>query len=184
ERIAQPLDKAAGDEYRAFERVAALAAELIEHRAEQSMSRPRKSCPLIGEDERARAIRRLGVSEAQAALPDRRRLLVAREPADRYRRAEQRGRAEAPGAVDNLRQSRDGNAEQFAEPLVPATVGKRKEQRAAGVARIGDVRSCQLENQPAFDRPKSQPARARSFSHRRLMIEQPAHLGRREIGIK
>jgi hypothetical protein len=76
------------------------------------------------------------------------------------------------------------NAEQLAQPFVPSLAIQRHQQCAAGVAGIGDVRARQLEHEPAFDRAKGEAPFSRRVGHRRLVIEQPAHLGGREVGIE
>ena len=42
----------------------------------------------------------------------------------------------------------------------------------------------EIEDQPAFDRSEGEVAALARAAHRLVMIEQPAHLGGREIGIE
>ena len=72
---------------------------------------------MIGEDERARAVGRLGLAFGQAALPDRRCLLIADQSADRNLEPEQRaiGARDLSMRVDHFRQRLDRHAEQIAQ---------------------------------------------------------------------
>ena len=154
ERVAQPLDQAAGDEHRAFERISALAAQLPRDRGQQPVARDRRLVAGMGEHEGAGAVGRLGLARAEAGLADRRRLLVAGHAAERDRRAEQRrsrhsarrnrrSRAAPPPA------RRTGRA--ALRPSRPAWMSIKRGAR--GVGRVGDVQAAgQLEDQPGFDR--------------------------------
>ena len=77
------------------------------------------------------------------------------------------------------------HAEQVAQPCIELPFVERQEKRAAGIARIADMRPLrQFEDQPAFDRSESEVAPLVRAAHRLVVIEHPAHLGGREIRIE
>ena len=185
EPVAQPLDHAAGHEHRALERIGALSANLAQYRRQQAVARSAWLAPGGGQDEGAGAKRGLGRADLAAALADRRRLLVPRQPADRDRRA-QPGRiagGDRTSHVDHSRQTGVRDPEQVAQPRVEARAFERQQQGAAGVARVADMRAArQLPHQPAFDRAEREARPGRGdFGH---MVDHPAPLGRGEIGVQ
>ncbi len=78
---------------------------------------------------------------AKAALPDRRRLLVAGDAKNADRAAEQlrRGGAELGRAIEHLRQQRHRHAEQLAQFRVPTAVADVEQQRARRIGGVGRV---------------------------------------------
>src|SRR5690606_26292754 len=123
----QPLDEAARNEHRTLERIAPLAAELVEYSSEQAMLRTRDFHTAVGEYESAGPISRLGLARTETTLPDRRRLLIAGQPADGNWRAEQVGRAEPARAVDHVGQSSGGDAKHVAQLRIPTCARQRQE---------------------------------------------------------
>ena len=105
----------AGDEDRAFQRIGALAAELIGDGGEQPVARAHRLRAGVEQREAAGAVGRFHHAGREAALPDGRRLLVAGDAEDADRPAEQvgHGRAEIAGAIAHLRQQRHRHAEQL-----------------------------------------------------------------------
>ena len=187
ERIAQPFDQAAGDEHRAFERVGPLAAELVQHGAEQAVRRARQRRAHVGEHEGAGAVGRLGLAGREAALADRRRLLVAGQPADR-----DRARRTAAVVAEARRRCRPLRAARRAARRTGRTGPRPSSRRPAAAAACGwrcaasvtvrppvSLHTSQLSTVPNASRPASAAARTC-----RLVVEQPAHLGGREIGIE
>ena len=87
--VAQPLHRCAGDEDRAFQRIGALAVELIGNGGQQPVLRRHGSGARVQQGEAAGAIGRLHHARLETGLADGCRLLVARHAADRYRGAQQ-----------------------------------------------------------------------------------------------
>ena len=90
ESVAQPLDRGAAGENRALERVPARGSGRLEQ--------PGRRRPTLGarvrEHEATGAVGRLRLAPLEAAVPEERRLLVARDAGDRERDAEQLGLAD------------------------------------------------------------------------------------------
>ena len=81
------------------------------------------------------------------------------------------------------------HTEQVTQPLIEArsslTIGKWQQQRAAGVAGVGNkLAAGQLEHQPAFNRSQRKRTRLRGSGHSGFVVDQPAHLGPGKIGIE
>ena len=188
EGIAQPLHQAPGDKHRAFDGIGARALDLGQNRAEQAVGRARDAAALTGQHESPGAIGRLGLPRREARLPDGRGLLVTGEARDRNRPSEQRriGHRQRPGHVGHPRKRRQRHAEKFTQPVVELRILQPHQERAAGVAGVTNMRRSagELEGQPAFDRPEGQRALLRSAAHLGHVVEHPAHLGAREIGIE
>ena len=135
---------------------------------------------MIGEDEGAGAVGRLGFALAQAALPYRRRLLIADQPAYRDSRAQQCGIGAGKFAmrIDHARQGIGGHAEQVAQLLRETGIVQPEQQSAARIARIADVFAARkLRDQPALYRSEGQPPCGRCGSDVIVVLQQPAHFG-------
>ena len=106
EAVAQPLHRGSGDENRAFQRVGAFSLELIGDGGEQPVARDDALRPGVEQREAAGAVGRFHHAGLEAALPDRRRLLVAGHAENADRCAEQfgHGGAELARTVRYLRQ--------------------------------------------------------------------------------
>ncbi len=185
--VAQILHEAARDEAGAFDCIGAPTVLLVEHRPEQAVVRMRDVLALVGQHECAGAIGRLGVPESQAPLPDRGGLLVAGEAAYRDRRAEPLSIALRQPAVriDHPGKRRARHPEQFAQILVELVSVEREQQRSTCIARVGKMRSArQFVDQPAFDRAEGEGSGPRRRPHRIFVVEHPAHLRAREIGVE
>ncbi len=141
EAVTQPLHRGAGDENRAFQRVGAFSLELIGDGGEQPVARGDALAPGIEQREAAGAVGRFHHAGLEAALPDRRRLLVAGHAENADGRAEQGGlgRAEFARAVADLRQHRRRHAEYPAQSVVPLPARNIEQQRARGIGGIGGV---------------------------------------------
>ena len=97
EPIAKPLERRAGDEDRALERVdRLLVAEFPGHRAHEALGRRSRVSSCVHEDEAPRSVRRFGLPGREARLPEERRLLVARDASDRHASTEEVRLSENP----------------------------------------------------------------------------------------
>jgi hypothetical protein len=139
----------------------------------------------VGQHEGAGAVGRLGLARRKAALPDGRRLLVARQAGDRDRRPNRAGGAPKARRSRPLRQRGARHAEQVAQPLVPARPASGSS--SVRLALLASVRCAAppvslRHSQLRSCRKPACPARRRA--HRRHVVEQPAHLGGREIGVE
>ena len=118
----------------------------------------------VEQREAAGAVGRFHHAGLEAALPDRRRLLVAGHAENADGRAEQvgRGRAELAGAVAHLRQQRGRHAEQRGTgPSSHCAAADVEQQRARGIGGVGRVHLAAGEppQQEAVDRAEGEPAR-------------------------
>ena len=94
--VAQPLDRGAGHEHRALQRVGELAGAVHPgHRGQQPSGRAHHGGPGVGQHEGPGPVRALGVARAEAGLPEQGGLLVAVIPGHRDVQAEER----QPGSV-------------------------------------------------------------------------------------
>ncbi len=186
EGVAKPLHGCTGHEDRAFERVGAVAGELVGDSREQAMLRRHRFCPGVEQRKAAGAVGRLHHARIKAALPDGRRLLIPGDTQDRNRATEQIGRAEGSGAVADLRQQRHRNAEELAEIGVPTAAPDVHQQGARGIGRVGDVQLAagQPPQQERVDRAEREPTRFRRGARALDMVEQPGELGGGEIRIE
>src|SRR6185312_7666513 len=103
EPVAQPLNRGAGDEQRALERVSAFAIELVGDGREQAVVRGDALQPGVEHGKAAGAVGGLDHARLEAAVTDGRRLLIAGDAANGDRTAEQIGRPEVGSAVAHLR---------------------------------------------------------------------------------
>ena len=112
--VAEPLYGRAGDEDRTLQRVGRAAVETVGDRGQELVVRRDRLSAGVQDGEAARAVCGFHHAWLETGLPHRRRLLVAGDPTDGDRRAEQRrlGRTEIAGAVAHLRQHRSRHAEQ------------------------------------------------------------------------
>ena len=134
------------------------------------------------------AVGRLHHAGRKAALPHRRRLLVAGHAQNADRPAEQLGqrRSEIAGAIAHRRQQGGGHAEQVAEIRVPAPVADIEQQGARRIGGVGGVHLAAGEppQQKAVDRSEGEPPGARRLARARHVVEQPGNFRSREIRIE
>ena len=126
EPVAQPLDRRAGDEDGAFERV--LRRLVLEPRRRGAQDAFARRLLGLDEHERARAVRRL-----RAAGGEERGLLVAGDALDRQRVPEQLALAEVRAGRLDLGQQLARDAEELEQLVVP--VERRRASRAACATR-------------------------------------------------
>jgi hypothetical protein len=142
----------------------------------------------VGQQKAARAVGDLGQARRVAALTEQRRLLVAAQGGDGQRLAEKRslGLADHPARVDELGQHRAGHAEQRQQLLVPGAGVDVVEQRARGVGRVGHMQptAAQVPDEPGVDRAEGELAAAGARDAVVDVPQDPAQLGRREVGIE
>jgi hypothetical protein len=141
----------------------------------------------VEEREGAGAIGRFDHAGTKAALPDQGRLLVAGECGDRHRRAEQSGRraAEIGGGVADFGKDRARDAARVEQLVVPVEPPNVEQHRTCRVGRIGRMQPAAGEppQQKAVDRAEEDFAVNGAAAQTCDVVEQPADLRRREIGV-
>ena len=189
ELVAQPLDRRAGDEHRALERVGRRAARVAAQRREQPAAADHAARAGVQHQERTGAVGVLGHPGLEAALAEERRLLVARDARDRdpgRHALVGRRLAEDPGAGADLRQHRRGDAEDLQQLRVEAALVDVVEQRARGVRGIRgvDAPAGEAVDQPRVDRAEGDLAGLGARPQRRIALQQPRDLAAREVGVE
>ncbi len=188
EPVAQPFDRGAGDEDRAFQRIGPLAVDRISDGREQAILRLERFLAGVEQGETAGAIGGFHVAAGEAGLADHRRLLVARHAADRHRTAEQAlfGLAEERAIVLDLGQHGFGHAEHPAQIGIPLALVDVVEQGARRVGGVGgvDLAAGQPPQQEAVDRAESELAFVGAGAGAGDIVEDPAQLGAGEIGVE
>ena len=119
ERVAEPLHQRPGHRDRALERVAHLVAEHVADGRDQAVGRARDPRPGVHQQERARAVRALGLARGEARLPDERGLLVAQRPGDRAPRAARWCTCRRPRVRPDLGQHPRRDVERFSSSGCP-----------------------------------------------------------------
>ena len=188
EPVAQPLHGGAGDEDRAFQRVGALAAELVGDGGEQPVLRGDRRRAGVEQGEAAGAVGRLHHAGREAGLADGGGLLVAGDAADRDAAAEQLGHgvAEIGGAVLHLRQQRARHAQDRSRSSSHSPRVDVEEQGARGVGGVGGVHLAagQPPQQKAVDGAEGEFAALGAFARAGDVVEHPGDLGAGEIGVE
>ncbi len=139
--------------------------------------------------ERPRTVGTLRLAGGEAALPEERGLLIARDAADRYAVGEkvQPLRDAVLGhARLHVRQRGAGYtevAEQFVVPLHRVDV---KQQRAARVGRVGGVNcaTCKPPDEEGIDRAERQFPAVRNDLQQRRAVEEPPELRARKVRVE
>ena len=142
----------------------------------------------VEQGEAAGAVSRFHHAGLEAALPDRRRLLVAGDAEHADGAAEQlrRGDAEFAGAVAHLRQHCHRHAEQFAKagvPGAPADVEQRGARRVGGVGRV-HLAAGQPPQKECVDGAEGELAGLRRGARAGHIVEQPGDLAGGKIRIE
>ena len=142
----------------------------------------------VEQSKAAGAVGRFHHAGLEAALPDRRRLLVAGHAENANGRAEQigRGRAEIRGAISHLRQQSLRHAEHPAQAVIPLPARNIEQQRARGVAGVGCVHLAAGEppQQETIDGAEGELACLRLSARACHVIEQPGDLAGGKIRIE
>ena len=143
----------------------------------------------VGEHEGAGAVGDLGVARREAGLAEEGRLLVAGDA--RHRHAVGQHPQPLRHAVDlrahaDLRQHLGRDPEEVEELRVPAQGAQVHEQRAAGVGRIGDVGlpAGEPPGEEGVDGPEGDLPLRGPAADPLLVVEEPAELGGREVGVE
>ena len=139
-------------------------------------------CAGMGQQEAAGAVGALDIAGAEAALAQRRRLLIAGHARDRHGRAQNVRGAEALGVAAHLRQHGLGHIEKREQLRTPGALVDIEEIGARGVGGVGGVEPAagQAPDEKAVDRAEGEVA---PLARAGQGIEQPGELGRREIGV-
>jgi hypothetical protein len=188
--VAQPLHGGAGHEDRALERIGELTGRRPPGRGRQQPGvRSLQRAAGVGQDERAGAVRALGVARVEAGLPEQRRLLVTGHPGDRQRQVEERrgiGRRDLAPVGHQLGQRVARHAEQPAQLVRPVACAEVEQQGPARVGDIGDVVGAagHPRHEVGVDRPDGVPARLDQRPRVRLVLGQPHQLGAGEVRVQ
>ena len=182
------MHRGAGDEDRAFERIGALAAELVGDRGEKPVLRRDRHLSGIEQSEAAGAVGRLHHAGREAGLPDRRRLLVAGQPGMGIGPPNRSGYVvpKSPAQSRISGSSAAGTPNSSQKVRVPAARADVEQQRARGVGGVGRVHLAagQPPEQEAVDRAEGEPPALRRRARALDVVEQPGDLRRGEIGIE
>src|SRR2546430_3499777 len=187
--VAQPLNRGAGDEHAALERIRRAAADPPRNRREEPPRRGHPRGSRVEQHEASGAIGILGRAGRVARLPEKRRLLVARDPGDRHAArepAEVRGVAEGARGTENRRQHGARDPEELQHLVVPVPRLEVQAERSRGVARVRGVHAAtgELPEEPRVHRAECQLAALGSGARARDRIEEPADLGAGEVGVE
>ncbi len=142
----------------------------------------------VHQHEAAGAIGILDHARLETGLAEQRRLLVTGDACDRDRMVEEelrpRMRVHRAG-IAHAGQHRARDVQQCQQVLVPLQGVDVEQQGARGVAVIGDVRlaTAEVPDQPAVDGAEQQFAALGALLRPLHVVEDPAHLGGREIRI-
>ncbi len=174
EAVAQPLHGGAGDEDGALER---RHARLRRRGAEDAVRWRPALLALVGQDEAARAVGRLGLAGPEAGLAEERRLLVARQTGERHARSADLGLADHTARRHDPRQHVARDTEESEQLAVPPDRIEPGQHGARRVGRVGDVHRAarQVPGEPALDRAEENVALDAG--------EQPLQLGGREVRV-
>ena len=185
--VAQPLHGGAGDEDRAFQRVGALACELVGDGGEQLVFRGHRRGAGVEQREAAGAVGRLDHAGFEAGLADGGGLLVAGDAGNRDGAAEQVGHAlaEFGGRILHLGQHRARHAHDLQELVVPLAGVDVEQEGARGVGGVSHMRLAagQPPHQERVDGAERELAALGAFAGARHVVEDPGDLGAGEIGI-
>ena len=185
--VAEPLHDGAGDEDRAFQAIGDLVAEAPADRRDQAVLRGDRFVARVQQQEAARAVGVLRAARLEAGLAEGGRLLVADERGDRNALAEEGAVGLAVDGARRLDLGQHGprdveDPQQFVVPVERVDV---VDQRAAGVAVIGDVPFAAGEppGQKGVDGAEQDFAFFRPRAQAGDRVEQVGDLGAGEIGV-
>jgi hypothetical protein len=139
--IAQPLNGGAGHEHGTLEAVGAPCLGAPAHRGDETARRRLRGATDVHEQKAAGPVGVLRLATQEAALTERRRLLVAGDSGDRDGAAEDAflGFGDDAGRVDDPGQNGARDSEGTQQIIVPLHGFESHEKCAAGVRDIGDV---------------------------------------------
>jgi hypothetical protein len=186
--VTEPLDRRAGDEDGAFQRVSHSSSGIAGHGGDQSVTGGDRLGARVEEEERPCAVRVLREAGLVTTLSEERGLLVAGHTGDGHVDPEvlPDHHAEVPRARPDVRQELAGHAQQAERPVVPGSVAEMIEERARGVRRIRGVGRAVGEprDQPGVDRTDGELAALGSRTQLGTFAQQPRDLRPGEIGIE
>ena len=187
--VAQPLHGRAGDEDRALGGVGDLAVGGAPGRRGEQRVGALDGRAGVGEHERPGAVGALRVALVEAGLAEERRLLVAREPGDRQRQAEERlrvGRRDLAPVGHQLGQRVARDAEEPAQLVGPVARLEVEEQRPGRVGDVGDVvgPAGHPGDQVGVDGADRVAAGLDQRPGVRLVLGQPHQLGAGEVRVE
>ena len=181
EPVAQPLDCRTSDEHGSLEGVLRRFAHRDRRgRAQEPRGRRAACAARVDEDEAPRAVRRLGVALAEAALAEQRGLLIAGDPGNRNGRAEQARLGDHTARRHDRGQDRPLDPEEGEQLFVPLARVELLQHRPRRIRHVDDVRAPvgQLPHEPRVDGPEGEvPLRASAPR------EDPLELRGREVGV-
>ena len=181
--VAKPLQRGAGDEDGALERVAQPAGSPPRHRGEHPRIRRHTLVARLHEHERTRAIGVLGHPDGGAGLAEQGRLLIAGDAADRCLNATERRRVAArdlTAGIAHLGKIRERHAEQRRHLGAPHAAPDIEQQGARRVGSVGHVvaPSRKARHEPAVDGSDG------GIGYAVHVLHDPGELGRGEVGIE
>jgi hypothetical protein len=186
--IAQPLDRSAGNEDRALERIRDAPANAVGGCREQSVAGGDGHLSRVEQQEAPGAVGGFRRPGPKARLADERRLLIAGDTRDRQLPAKEPrlGGAVHLAAVAHLREQLTRDAQQAQQLLVPALRTDVVEQRPRGVGDIGRVHASarQPPEEERVDRSEGELTALGSGAGTRHVIEDPRDLGGGEVGVE
>ena len=185
--IAQPLYCGAGHENRAFQRVMALALQLVSDGRQQPIARRDRCFARIQQGKTARAIGGFHHARRKAALANGRRLLIACHATNGNGSAEQSGIgfAKIPGTITHFWQNGFRDTKQAQQISIPNTAPDIEQHGARGIGGIRRMHAPtrQAPEQKTIHRTEGQRTAFRRCARTRDIVQQPSELGRGEIGI-
>ncbi len=187
EPVAQPLDDRAADEDTALERVVDPRADLPGDRRDEAVVRFDRRAARVHHEKAPGAVGVLDHPGPHAHLAEQGGVLVARDAGQRDRRGEQRGMGHPVdlGRGPHLGQQGARNREFGQQFLIPDTRVNVEQHRARRVGHVGDVErpARQVPDEPTVDGAERELARLGARTHALDVVEDPADLGGREVGV-
>ena len=185
------MDGAAGVEHAALKRVDRFSAEAPRHRGHKARARAHGAPADVHQREAAGAVGVFRLPAFVAALPEERRLLIARRAADRNARERLQpldaghDRAVDLAVGNGPGEQAHGDTEEPAQLLVPCERVDVEEHCAAGVGVVGHMGgpAGETPDEPRFHRAEKQLAALGALPRAGNVVEQPFELRAGEVGI-
>ena len=185
--VAQPLHDRTPDEDASLEGVVHLPADLPRHGGQQVVLRKNRTIPAVHQQKATRAVGIFHRARFGAHLPEKRRLLVARNARDGNLVGEDRRLRRAVDLARRLHlgHHRPRDVEEFQQVVVPLQRVDVEEHRARGVAHVGHMHlpACQPPDEPRVDRPEEELALLGPRPGSRNVVEDPLDLRRAEVRV-
>src|SRR5712691_7739327 len=189
EAVAQPLDGGSADEDAPLQRVRDPSVESPRDRREQSVARGDRRLAGVEQQEAAGAVRILGVAGGVARLAEQRRLLIAGDAGDGYavgQPAEPARLTEDVSRRTHHGEQRSRNTEDAQHLVVPVARAQVETERSRGVRGVGrvDLAAGEPPQEPTVHRPEREVTSLGALAGARHLVEQPADLRAREVGVQ